>query len=129
MFHNIRFKKHLTTFQSIFLGFFLIIIIGSLLLMLPISSVSGKVTPFNESLFTATSAVCVTGLVVQDTGSYCGAQDRRYRSSYRLRFKSYAYFRIKRRCNNDACSLQGLWDQRSLACCFSFDFGFLQCRI
>ncbi len=38
--------------------------------MLPISSVSGKVTPFNESLFTATSAVCVTGLVVQDTGSY-----------------------------------------------------------
>lgn len=70
MFHNIRFKKHLTTFQSIFLGFFLIIIIGSLLLMLPISSASGKVTPFNESLFTATSAVCVTGLVVQDTGSY-----------------------------------------------------------
>ncbi len=48
----------------------MIIIIGSLLLMLPISSVSGKVTPFNESLFTATSAVCVTGLVVQDTGSY-----------------------------------------------------------
>lgn len=70
MFHNIRFKKHLTTFQSIFLGFFLIIIIGSLLLMLPISSVSEKVTPFNESLFTATSAVCVTGLVVHDTGSY-----------------------------------------------------------
>lgn len=70
MFHNIRFKKHLTTFQTIFLGFFLIIIIGSLLLMLPISSVSGKVTPFNESLFTATSAVCVTGLVVHDTGSY-----------------------------------------------------------
>lgn len=70
MFHNIRFKRHLTTFQSIFLGFFLIIIIGSLLLMLPISSVSGKVTPFNESLFTATSAVCVTGLVVHDTGSY-----------------------------------------------------------
>lgn len=48
----------------------MIIIIGSLLLMLPISSVSGKMTPFNESLFTATSAVCVTGLVVQDTGSY-----------------------------------------------------------
>lgn len=41
--------------------------------MLPISSVSGKVTPFNESLFTATSAVCVTGLVVHDTGSYWSA--------------------------------------------------------
>lgn len=51
----------------------MIIIIGSLLLMLPISSVSGKVTSFNESLFTATSAVCVTGLVVQDTGSYWSA--------------------------------------------------------
>lgn len=70
MFHNIRFKKHITTFQIIFLGFFLIIFIGSLLLMLPISSASGKVTPFNESLFTATSATCVTGLVVHDTGSY-----------------------------------------------------------
>ncbi len=41
--------------------------------MLPISSVSGKVTPFNESLFSATSAVCVTGLVVHDTGSYWSA--------------------------------------------------------
>lgn len=48
----------------------MIIFIGSLLLMLPISSASGKVTPFNESLFTATSATCVTGLVVHDTGSY-----------------------------------------------------------
>lgn len=70
MFHNIRFKRHLTTFQSIFLGFLSIILVGSLLLMLPISSTSGRITPFNESLFTATSAVCVTGLAVQDTGSY-----------------------------------------------------------
>ncbi len=38
--------------------------------MLPISTTGGNVTPFNETLFTATSAVCVTGLVVQDTGSY-----------------------------------------------------------
>ena len=70
MFHNLKFKKHLSAFQIIFLGFFSLIIIGSLLLMLPISSASGKITPFNESLFTATSAVCVTGLAVQDTGSY-----------------------------------------------------------
>ena len=41
-----------------------------LLLMLPWASVKGAVTPFHEALFTATSAVCVTGLVVQDTGSY-----------------------------------------------------------
>ena len=38
--------------------------------MLPISTTGGSVTPFNETLFTATSAVCVTGLIVQDTGSY-----------------------------------------------------------
>lgn len=38
--------------------------------MLPISSKSGIVTPFNEALFTSTSAVCVTGLIVQDTATY-----------------------------------------------------------
>ncbi|MDY5934283.1 MAG: potassium transporter TrkG, partial [Oscillospiraceae bacterium] len=68
--NHLTVKKRLTTFQTIFLGFSGVILIGTLLLMLPISSASGKVTPFNQSLFTATSAVCVTGLVVQDTGSY-----------------------------------------------------------
>ena len=53
-----------------FLGFAGVILLGALLLMLPISTTGGNVTPFNETLFTATSAVCVTGLVVQDTGSY-----------------------------------------------------------
>ena len=43
---------------------------GALLLMLPISTTERCVTPFNEALFTATSAVCVTGLVLHDTGSY-----------------------------------------------------------
>ena len=38
--------------------------------MLPVSSASGCVTPFSDALFTSTSAVCVTGLVVLDTGSY-----------------------------------------------------------
>ena len=38
--------------------------------MLPVSSKAGIVTPFNEALFTSTSAVCVTGLVVQDTATY-----------------------------------------------------------
>ena len=41
--------------------------------MLPISSSAGVVTPFDKTLFTATSAVCVTGLVVVDTGSYWSA--------------------------------------------------------
>ena len=45
-------------------------LLGALLLMLPISATARCVTPFHEALFTSTSAVCVTGLVVQDTGSY-----------------------------------------------------------
>ena len=63
-------KHRLSTFQIIILGFAGVILLGALLLMLPISAADGRVTPFNETLFTATSAVCVTGLVVQDTGSY-----------------------------------------------------------
>ena len=66
----IRRKRRLSSFQIIILGFAGVILLGALLLMLPISTTGGNVTPFNESLFTATSAVCVTGLVVQDTGSY-----------------------------------------------------------
>ncbi len=63
-------KRRLTSFQIIILGFAGVILMGALLLMLPISSKSGAVTPFNEALFTSTSAVCVTGLVVQDTATY-----------------------------------------------------------
>lgn len=60
----------LTTFQIIITLFAAVILGGSLLLMLPFSSQSGTVTPFNQALFTATSAVCVTGLVVQDTATH-----------------------------------------------------------
>ena len=67
---NFHRKKHLTSFQMIILGFAGVILLGTLLLMLPVSSADGIVTPFDEALFTSTSAVCVTGLVVQDTGSY-----------------------------------------------------------
>ena len=63
-------KRYLTSFQIIILGFAAVVLLGALLLMLPISTQSGVITPFNEALFTSTSAVCVTGLVVQDTGSY-----------------------------------------------------------
>ena len=38
--------------------------------MLPVSTRSGKMTPFSDALFTATSATCVTGLVVKDTATY-----------------------------------------------------------
>ena len=62
-------NKHLTSFQLIILGFAGVILLGTILLMLPVSTSMKVLTPFHEALFTATSAVCVTGLVVKDTGS------------------------------------------------------------
>lgn len=67
---NLCNKKHMTSFQLIILGFAGVIFLGTVLLMLPISTSEQVSTPFHEALFTATSAVCVTGLVVKDTGSY-----------------------------------------------------------
>ena len=55
------------------LSFLIIIGVGTLLLMLPISSVERVWLPFSDALFTATSASCVTGLIVQDTGTYFSA--------------------------------------------------------
>lgn len=63
-------KKHrLTTFQVISVGFLSFILLGALLLMLPFSSREQGSASVGDCLFTATSAVCVTGLVVQDTAS------------------------------------------------------------
>ena len=62
--------RHITSFQIIILGFLSIIILGSLLLSLPFAVRDGKGTSFSDALFTATSAVCVTGLVVKDTATY-----------------------------------------------------------
>lgn len=55
---------------SLMLSFAGVILAGTVLLMLPAASVKGQVTHFIDALFTATSATCVTGLVVVDTGSY-----------------------------------------------------------
>ena len=63
-------KKRISNSSAILLGFALTILTGSLILMLPLCSAEGKVTPFADTLFTATSAVCVTGLVVRDTMLY-----------------------------------------------------------
>jgi trk system potassium uptake protein TrkH len=51
-------------------GFALIILLGAYLLSMPFASASGERLPFLDALFTATSATCVTGLVVVDTGTY-----------------------------------------------------------
>ncbi len=66
-------RKHLNSFQIIVLGFAGVILLGALLLMFPVSSAKGQPTPFIDALFTATTSVCVTGLVVQDTGTYWAA--------------------------------------------------------
>ena len=62
--------KHITSFQIIILGFLSMIILGSILLMLPVATRDGNGAVFSDALFTATSAVCVTGLVMHDTATY-----------------------------------------------------------
>ncbi len=63
-------EKRLSSSQIIILGFACTIFLGSLLLMLPIATRDGLGASFSDALFTATSAVCVTGLIVQDTATY-----------------------------------------------------------
>lgn len=63
-------RTRLNAFQMIILGFLCVILLGSLLLMLPISTKDRQGAGFLDALFTATSATCVTGLIVRDTASY-----------------------------------------------------------
>lgn len=65
-----KFKLRLSTTQIIMLSFLAAILLGTLLLMLPVSSREWKWTPFTDALFTATTSVCVTGLVVMPTVSW-----------------------------------------------------------
>ncbi|SDY11723.1 TrkH family potassium uptake protein [Thermoactinomyces sp. DSM 45892] len=63
-----RFRKRLNPPTVLVIGFGIIILIGSFLLSLPVASKSGPGIPWIDAFFTATSATCVTGLVVIDTG-------------------------------------------------------------
>ncbi len=65
-----KLRKKLSSFQIILFGFAGIILLGTLLLMLPYSSNDKVWTDPLTALFTTTSAVCVTGLIVKDTGRY-----------------------------------------------------------
>lgn len=62
-----RTVRRLTGPQVILMGFLILVLAGAVLLMLPISTKDRTVTPFIDSLFTAVSAGCVTGLIVKDT--------------------------------------------------------------
>ena len=63
-------KFKLSSIHLIPLSFLAAILIGTVLLMLPVSSASGSWTPFEDALFTSATSVCVTGLVVVDTYLY-----------------------------------------------------------
>ena len=63
-------KSKLNAVQVLAIGFALVILIGGIILSLPISSVDGEYTNLLDSIFTSTSAVCVTGLVTVDTGTH-----------------------------------------------------------
>ncbi len=62
--------RHISSFQIIILGFLSLIAAGCILLMLPFATSDGSCASFIDALFTATSAVCVTGLITQDTATY-----------------------------------------------------------
>lgn len=62
-------RRHLSQGQFIAIGFILMILIGAILLDTPMASRSGQSIGFLSALFTATSASCVTGLVVADTAT------------------------------------------------------------
>ena len=65
-----RIKIKITTFQIIIFAFALTILMGSALLSLPVSTNDASGASFFDALFTSTSAVCVTGLVIRDTWNY-----------------------------------------------------------
>lgn len=63
-------ESKLNGVQILAIGFAVIALVGGIILSLPISSVDGKPTNLLDSLFTSTSAVCVTGLIAVDTGTH-----------------------------------------------------------
>ena len=63
-------RRRLSSAQIILSGFALVILAGAVVLMLPFATNSGQSASFWDALFTSTSAVCVTGLIVQDTAVY-----------------------------------------------------------
>lgn len=64
-----HFQPHLSTTQTILLSFLLAILCGSALLALPVSAADGVAVPYIDALFTATTSICVTGLVTVPTFS------------------------------------------------------------
>lgn len=70
---HIHISKRFFSFRVIICSFALAIMLGTVLLMLPVSKAGAGRASFADAFFTATSAVCVTGLVVHDTATYWSA--------------------------------------------------------
>ncbi len=67
---KLKVKEKMTVWQFLSLGYLIVILTGSLLLMLPFATRDGQSTSYVNALFTATSATCVTGLVPYDTNTH-----------------------------------------------------------
>ena len=65
-----KIQDKLTYVRIIAVGYLMVIVAGTLLLLLPFATAKGKSTDFLTALFTATTSTCVTGLVVVDTGTH-----------------------------------------------------------
>ena len=63
-------RKRIHPARAVALVFLLAILAGTLLLMLPAARVAAGAAPWNVALFTAVSAICVTGMAIVDTGTY-----------------------------------------------------------
>ncbi len=63
-------RRHLHPAQLVVLSFLVVILLATALLSLPFATRSGQRMPLVDALFTATSATCVTGLIVVDTGTF-----------------------------------------------------------
>ena len=68
-----RSKRNFSPVKVVAIGFALLILLGGILLSTPMAASNGKPTNFIDAVFTATSAVCVTGLVVENTALYWSA--------------------------------------------------------
>ncbi len=65
---KLKIKRKMSVWRYLALGYLLAIVLGSIFLILPFATVSGESTTYLNALFTSTSATCVTGLAVYDTG-------------------------------------------------------------
>src|SRR5699024_12598861 len=88
-----RIIDKLTIPQIVVCIYLSLILIGGFLLMLPVSSQAGTWTNFVDAIFTATSAICVTGQVTLNTAEHCSAFGQTI-IIYLFQFVGFVFFSI-----------------------------------